>query len=107
MKAFESVVPSERTKLSVKITDGSLRAFAPSHLGALVVHLADFSFSTDLVGGAEELALVVNIHALNIMFTDNSSLSEDQVKSSTSQDTLSYWKVRPLVSQVRLTTEGL
>jgi autophagy-related protein 2 len=40
LQTFETVVPAERTKLSVHITDGSVKAHAPTHPGALSFTLA-------------------------------------------------------------------
>ncbi|KAL1733122.1 hypothetical protein EV714DRAFT_282136 [Schizophyllum commune] len=51
--AFESVPPSERTRVSVQILDGSLRLLAPKHPGAAVVHLGDLEFSTEIVDSPE------------------------------------------------------
>ncbi|KAF9464765.1 hypothetical protein BDZ94DRAFT_466688 [Collybia nuda] len=47
---FDSVIPSEKTSISLKIVDGSIRGFAPRHPGVMVIHVDDLEFSTDVIG---------------------------------------------------------
>ncbi|KAI0054145.1 hypothetical protein FA95DRAFT_1585813 [Auriscalpium vulgare] len=69
--AFESVVPSERTHVSVKVMDGSIRLLAHSHPGAFVIHLGDLEFSTEVVGDSPETALNISAPSLSAFFTDD------------------------------------
>ncbi|KAH9966770.1 hypothetical protein BC827DRAFT_1374003 [Russula dissimulans] len=91
---FESVVPSERTRITVKIADGSARLFVPHHTGALVVHFGDTDFGTEVVGDSPEIQLRIAGQALTALFTDN-HLEAVQASSNRSQPDVQgplYWK---------------
>ncbi|KAH9996789.1 hypothetical protein BJV77DRAFT_960396 [Russula vinacea] len=68
---FESVIPSERTRITVKIEEGSARLFAPRHTGAFVLHLGDVELATEVAGDSPEIRLRVAGRALKAFFTDN------------------------------------
>ncbi|KAG6336408.1 hypothetical protein ID866_2681 [Astraeus odoratus] len=46
---FESVVPSERTALSIGVIDVSVMVQAPEHPGASVLHIGEADFSTEIL----------------------------------------------------------
>ncbi|KAJ7063368.1 hypothetical protein C8F01DRAFT_1209678 [Mycena amicta] len=69
--AFESVVPTEKTHISLKILDSSLRVVALNHPGALVVHAGALSFSTSLVGGSADLSLQLSLSELAVLMVDD------------------------------------
>ncbi|KAA1471103.1 hypothetical protein DENSPDRAFT_858705 [Dentipellis sp. KUC8613] len=71
--AFESVVPSERTRIAVKVNDGSVRLFAPTHAGALVLHIGDFHFSTEIAGSSSDLKLLISAPSLAVLVTDDNT----------------------------------
>ena len=73
VQAFESVVPSERTKVAVTIIDSSLRLLQPSHPGALVAHIGEMDFSTTLVGNSAETSFHLEVPALSIFLVDDLS----------------------------------
>ncbi|KAH8117286.1 hypothetical protein DFH11DRAFT_1574221 [Phellopilus nigrolimitatus] len=76
--AFESVIPSERTQISVNILECALRVTPPSQTSALVLSLRDVGLSTDLVGDSQETALNASITAMSVLLTDDvESLSTD------------------------------
>ncbi|KAF8163360.1 hypothetical protein B0H34DRAFT_764867 [Crassisporium funariophilum] len=67
---FEAVIPSDRTRISVKILDGSLRAFAPKHPGALVSYIQELEFSTDVIGDSRDSSFRFSATGLNVLAID-------------------------------------
>lgn len=67
---FESVVPTERTTISLKILDVSLRLLGPSHPGCLVAHIGDLAFSTVLTGNSPKTSFKVSVPALTLLAAD-------------------------------------
>ncbi|KAH9180656.1 hypothetical protein EDB89DRAFT_1840925 [Lactarius sanguifluus] len=91
---FESVVPTERTQIAIKIGEGSVRLFAPNNNGAFVLHLGELDLSTEMVGDSPDIRLRIAGRALTALFADN-HLEAVQDSSGPSrpgaQDAL-YWK---------------
>ncbi|KAJ4487878.1 hypothetical protein J3R30DRAFT_861953 [Lentinula aciculospora] len=87
--AFETVVPSERTKITLKVVDGSVKVLAPTHSGALLLHIGDLDFSTDLIGEMPELEFMLRIHSAALLAIDD--LAEYHA-SSTSAEGFLFWK---------------
>ncbi|KAF8077884.1 hypothetical protein FPV67DRAFT_1463315 [Lyophyllum atratum] len=79
---FESVIPSERTRISLKISDGAVRAFAPNHPGGIVIQIDDLDFATDVVGESPDSSFRLSVPALAL-------LAVDDVSNEESRDTLS------------------
>jgi len=103
MQTFETVVPAERTKLSVHITDGSVKAHAPTHPGALVFYIGDLTVNTDIVGGATSSLLHVLIPELSILLLDDletraAGRAPGKMPTSVNRG-VSYWKVGPRVTR--------
>ena len=101
-QTFETVVPAERTKLSVHITDGSVKAHAPTHPGALVFYVGDLTLNTDIVGDAPSSLFQVLIPELSILLLDDlesrtDGLTLDRLPTSVNQG-VAYWKVYPRIS---------
>ncbi|KAJ7449880.1 hypothetical protein FB451DRAFT_1052586 [Mycena latifolia] len=69
--AFEAVIPTERTHISVGITDGSIRVFAANHPGALVIHAGALDFSTSVVGDSLETSFHLSIPELAVLLIDD------------------------------------
>ncbi|KDQ60992.1 hypothetical protein JAAARDRAFT_31991 [Jaapia argillacea MUCL 33604] len=92
--AFESVIPSERTRLSVRIHDSSIRAFAPPYPGALVLFLGEIDFTTDLVGASKDFSFHLSVPSLSILLVDDisSAISHDNAKNETFSSGVIYWK---------------
>jgi len=102
MQTFETVVPAERTKLTVHITDGSVKAHAPTHPGALVFHIGDLTVNTDIVGGATSSLLHVLVPDLSILLLDDSGVradgrASDKVPTPVNQG-VAHWKVGPRIT---------
>lgn len=98
LQTFETVVPAERTKLTVNITDGSVKAHAPTHPGALVFYVGDLTLNTDIVGDAPSSLFHVSIPELSILLLDDlesrtDGPTVDKVPVSVNQG-VGYWKVR-------------
>lgn len=102
LQAFETVVPAERTKLSVHITDGSVKAHTSTHPGALVFYIGDLTLNTDIVGSAPSSLFHVLVPNLSILLLDDLESRTDglvSVKLPTSVNQgVAYWKVCPCVS---------
>lgn len=71
MQTFESVIPSDRTRISVKVLDGSIRLLAPKYPGSIVFHLGELDFSTDVVDDSRGSSFNINALALAILAIDN------------------------------------
>jgi len=103
LQTFETVVPAERTKLSVHITDSSVKAHASTHPGALVFYIGDLTLNTDIVGDAPSSLFHVLIPDLSILLLDDletrtDGLTLDRLSTSVNQG-VAYWKVCPRISR--------
>ncbi|KAK2466861.1 hypothetical protein APHAL10511_001119 [Amanita phalloides] len=87
---FESVVPSEKTSISLRLQDSSIRAFAPTLPGALLLHVGDMEFMTDIIGNAREDTFHLLVHNLSLLTVDDLSCCEDTSVHQSSS--VSYWK---------------
>ena len=99
LQTFETVVPAERTKLSVRITDSSVKAHAPTHPGALVFYIGDLTVNTDIVGDAASSCLHVLVPDLSILLLDDlesraDGLVSNKIPTSVNRG-VAYWKVSP------------
>lgn len=96
IQTFETVVPAERTKLTVNITDGSVKAHAPTHPGALVFYVGDLTLNTDIVGDAPSSHFHVLIPELSILLLDDlGSRTDGSIADKVSMNQgVGYWKVR-------------
>lgn len=93
-QAFESVVPSERTVLSLHTSNCSLQLRAPSHPGSIVGALNDVDFSADLVGNSPEMSMRLRIASAWILAIDAVLPSEPKLSSRTRTVQASdYWRV--------------
>ena len=75
-------MPTDRTRIHVKILDGSIRAFAPNHPGAMVVYLQELDFSTDVGGDSRESSFRINVMGLALLAADDISTQEVNLPSS-------------------------
>ncbi|KDR81673.1 hypothetical protein GALMADRAFT_276398 [Galerina marginata CBS 339.88] len=88
---FESVIPSDRTRIFVKILDGSIRLLAPENAGAIVSHIQELDFSTDVVGDSRDSSFHILATALAILAIDNTHDQEAQADTPSSVRGLSTW----------------
>ncbi|TRM57600.1 hypothetical protein BD626DRAFT_514419 [Schizophyllum amplum] len=101
--AFESVPPSERTRVSVQVMDGSLRLFAPKHPGAAVVHLGEVGFSTEIVD-SPETSFNMSVPALTLFYLDDLA---DVSESTYQRGGAVYWKAAGYALVAELTDLAL
>ncbi|KAH0830763.1 hypothetical protein J3R83DRAFT_2245, partial [Lanmaoa asiatica] len=91
---FESVVPSECTRLTVGIVDVSVHLRALGYPGAAVLHLGETEFSTELVGNSSESAFKLNVSSSHIFLVD--SIQDAIGSTGTTQSALGrgvdFWK---------------
>ncbi|KDQ33527.1 hypothetical protein PLEOSDRAFT_22057 [Pleurotus ostreatus PC15] len=108
--AFESVIPSERTKITVKANDGSIRAVASKYPGAVLLYVGDFTFSTVL--GESVMSYDLDASDLAILVVDD--LADVSLEKPTAKGLL-HWKgigyalvseVTILQTNVRVLTEA-
>lgn len=83
--------------MSVHITDGSVKAHAPTHPGALVFYIGDLTVNTDIAGDASSSLFHVLIPDLSILLLDDlesrtDGLTLDRLVTSVNQG-IAYWKV--------------
>lgn len=96
---FESVVPSERTQIFVKVVDSSIQLLAPSYPGAVVSHIQELEFSTVLSGSLPVLSLSLNVPSFSLWLIDDVgtmaqlSSTADDVRSASASSGSSIWKV--------------
>jgi autophagy-related protein 2 len=96
------VIPSERTRISLKIVDGSIRASTPGHPGAAIFFVGEMDFSTDIVGDSQENSFHVSVPALSLLFLDD--LDADDVRAQSPKVSIipqgiSHWKVGRMINQ--------
>jgi autophagy-related protein 2 len=98
-QVFESVVPSERTQITVKIGEGSVRLFAPKSTGAFVLYLGDLDLSTEMIGDSPEVLLRITGRDLAALFADNylEVAQEASIQSQRDVQGSLRWKARGLL----------
>ncbi|KAF7338239.1 GP-PDE domain-containing protein [Mycena venus] len=69
--AFEAVIPTERTHISLKVMDGSIRVLASSHPGAMVIHAGALNFSTSVDGDSPDSTIHLVVPELALLMIDN------------------------------------
>ncbi|KAJ6502482.1 hypothetical protein C8R45DRAFT_818480 [Mycena sanguinolenta] len=69
--AFEAVIPTERTHLSLKVLDGSIRILASNHPGALLIHAGALDFSTSVDGDSPDSTIRLSVPELAVLMIDN------------------------------------
>ncbi|OBZ75363.1 Autophagy-related protein 2 [Grifola frondosa] len=96
--AFESVVPSERTRISVKVVDSSIRAFAPICPGVLVPYIGELDFSTVIEGNSTETSFHLSVPTLSLLLIDDISTVPENPQATkashslTGLNGLAHWK---------------
>ncbi|EJD44143.1 hypothetical protein AURDEDRAFT_185172 [Auricularia subglabra TFB-10046 SS5] len=68
---FEAVVPTERTRISIKIIDGSVHVVAAGHDGAVALALTDMELATELLGDSPDIALTIDAGELALFAVDD------------------------------------
>ncbi|KDQ16218.1 hypothetical protein BOTBODRAFT_173128 [Botryobasidium botryosum FD-172 SS1] len=93
--AFEAVVPTECTRLQIRLVECAIRVFPPTNPGTLVLWIGDTEFATDLIGQSTELTLNLGVKSLSILFVDDASATNTPTPAAgerISASQLEYWK---------------
>ncbi|PIL24008.1 hypothetical protein GSI_13759 [Ganoderma sinense ZZ0214-1] len=93
--AFESVVPSERTRINVKVNDTSIRLFAPTHKGALLSYIEELEFSTVIEGNSPNMSMNLGIPSVSLLLIDDLTNNEGDVtpaRTSSAAHGVPFWK---------------
>lgn len=95
VQVFESVVPSECTRLTVGVVDVSIHARAPGYPGAMALHLGEAEFSTELVGNSPESTFGLSISSSHIFLVDSIEDAIESIGTSRSFPGrgVDFWKV--------------
>jgi hypothetical protein len=94
---FETVIPTERTAIWLKVYDGCLRILAPKHPGALVIAADELEFLTELVNASNNTKAQLVVPSLRVLFVDDCRLPEGFHEAERSQHATSgfeKWMVR-------------
>lgn len=98
-QAFESVVPSEQTTVTLKVVDTSLRLFGPIYPGGAVVYLGELDFHI-VSGKSPETSFDTTVYSLSILIIDDLGVKSETPKgeaadpaSQRSGAGTSLWKV--------------
>jgi autophagy-related protein 2 len=100
-QAFESVIPSERTRIALNITEGSVAIHATKYPGKLIIHTGETSFSTEIIGEASESTFSLSIPDLSILLIDDiqtrSDIKEGVNMKAVEAQGVDLWKVGLIV----------
>jgi autophagy-related protein 2 len=98
LEAFDNVVPSERTRLSVKVQDSALRVVGVDRPVSLVLHVGELGLLTDLVDSSSDSSMSLDLPRLRVLLTEDHTAGQDINtrpidSSSETPDGLALWKV--------------
>lgn len=68
---------------------------APQHSGAIVAHVGDLNFSTNVVGGSPESSFRLSVPALALLAHDDLLTGDPDSEIAGPHLGVAYWKVRP------------
>ncbi|KAI0082632.1 hypothetical protein K474DRAFT_1610655 [Panus rudis PR-1116 ss-1] len=93
---FETVVPSERTQVTAKVMDSSVRTLAPSHPGSAVLYIGETNFSTVIIGNSSELSFQLLMQNASLLLIDDIhdafDDTEGDVRKMDQVPGLGHWK---------------
>lgn len=92
---FDTVVPNERTAVSLAIVDGSIEVTGQNTLGSAIIHIGELDFGTAIVNGSPETDLKARVLSSAVLFVDNKQTLPPVLTNILNSDALgiSYWKV--------------
>ena len=107
LQVFESVVPSECTRLTVGAVDISVYLRAMDHPGAAVLHLDEIEFSTELAGNSSESAFKLSVLSSHFFLVDSiqDAFESTGIIRSPFGGGLDSWKVRHTLFADRLSAK--
>lgn len=89
------MVPSERTHVTLKLVDTSIKLLAPVYPGSVLVYVGETEFSTVIVGGAQDSSFHLAIHSLSLLLIDDvNSVPRDDGDNISNASGVTLWKVR-------------
>ncbi|KAF8625802.1 hypothetical protein AX15_005189 [Amanita polypyramis BW_CC] len=88
---FESVIPSEKTSVILRVQESSIHAFGPTNPGALLFHIGDLEFMTDVIGNVTENTFNLLIPNISLLSIDDLSSRED-IGVAHNMSGVSYWR---------------
>lgn len=92
------MVPSERTKISAKVVDSSVRVNGATKSASAVLYIGESEFSTDLVGDSLETLSLFGVPSASVLLVDEHSSELSEAESIYTQSHLlnggiEKWKV--------------
>lgn len=87
------MIPSDRTRIFVKISDGSIRVLAPVYPGALVSYMQELEFSTDVIGDSRDSSFHIIATSLALLAIDDTQDQASQGEDTRSTRGISAWTV--------------
>lgn len=79
--------------MSIKVVDGSIRAFAPNYSGSLVAHVQELEFATDVVGDSCDSSFHVNASSLSLLALDDYNKQDSLIDSRRTLRGVVAWMV--------------
>lgn len=73
--------------------DGSIRAYAPTKPGAIVLYVGDTDLTTDITGNSLESTVTLGIQYLSLLAIDDLSTQGGESAGLHDIKGVSYWKV--------------
>lgn len=89
-------MPSERTRVNVKIHDTSIRLYAPTHKGALLPYIGELELSTVIEGNSPTMSLNLSLPAFSLLLIDDLSTNAEDAGTPARANFASgvgFWKV--------------
>lgn len=72
---------------------GSIRAYAPSKPGAIVLYAGDMDFATDIIGNALESSITLGIQYISLLAIDDVNGTRNEDFGLHDSKGVPYWKV--------------
>ena len=89
-------MPSERTRVNIKVHDTSIRLYAPTHKGALLPYIGELELATVIEGSSPTMSLNLSLPAFSLLLIDDLSTNAEESSTPariTSTSGVGYWKV--------------
>ncbi|KAH7103957.1 hypothetical protein BKA62DRAFT_695150 [Auriculariales sp. MPI-PUGE-AT-0066] len=92
---FEVVVPTERTRVNVKIIDGSVHIITADHQGGIALALTEMELATELIGDSPDLSLHVSVGEMALLAVDDRTADvPDELREEGHQSGQDTWRSR-------------
>jgi autophagy-related protein 2 len=93
LQTFEAVIPSEYTGIVLKIMDGTVRLYAPTIPGAIILYAGDLDLATNISGKVSESIITMGIQYLCLLAIDDVGSSRTENIRSSDAKGVAYLKV--------------